>query len=621
LHAVVKGLWLDPFLDFIGHLTIISKEIEHGGNRPVPLLEVLYGAQRRFLRHVCTGLDNGIHSFVCLKARQLGISTISLAIDCFWLCVHEGLQGALITDTEANKENFRLMLEHYLTSLPPGLRVGIKKHNRNALVLANGSVLSYLVAGTKKTVQGLGRSRALNFVHATEVSSWGSHEGVASLQAALAQKHPNRLYIWESTARGMNLFKDMWDDAKADQLTQCPFFIGWWSKEDYSFDKGSREYKEYWDGKLDEVEAELVGQVASQYNHRITPGQIAWHRWMRTVRIPDPDMMDQEYPWTEQQAFILTGKSFFPLKRVAEDRNFLESSEAPLKAYAYTLGENFLSAQMEAVDTTHEADLRVWEEPNPAGVYVMGVDPAYGRSDESDRHAIEVFRCYADKLVQVAEYCTTRPETYQVAWVMCHLAGSYKNVWINLEVNGPGAAVMDELRHLKNLLSAGVLTSPNAAVHPEVFNAVKWYLYHKPDSMAAGYVYNWKMNLDNKLTVLNQMRDSYLLRQLRVRSLPLLAEMETMVQEGSTIEGSGRNHDDRVIATCLATKSWIDWVRGGMIATNYTYEAVTELERQKTEHPEMNMIAYAVQDFFKQNEEKRERMADARAWAGAEVDW
>jgi len=62
-------------------------------------------------------------------------------------------------------------------------------------------------------------------------------------------------------------------------------------------------------------------------------------------------------------------------------------------------------------------------------------------------------------------------------------------------------------------------------------------------------------------------------------------------------------------------------VRGGMIATNYTYEAVTELERQKTEHPEMNMIAYAVQDFFKQNEEKRERMADARAWAGAEVDW
>src|SRR5215475_6052806 len=117
----MSGQWLDPFLDFISHLTIISKEIEHdGGDQAVPLLDVLYGAQRRFLREVTNGLDNGVHSFVCLKARQLGISTISLAIDCFWLCVHQGLQGALITDTDANKEAFRLQLEHYLLSLPRG---------------------------------------------------------------------------------------------------------------------------------------------------------------------------------------------------------------------------------------------------------------------------------------------------------------------------------------------------------------------------------------------------------------------------------------------------------------------------------------------------------------------
>jgi hypothetical protein len=612
--------WLDPFLDFISHLTIVSKEMESAESGTTPLLDVLYEAQKIFLRSIAAGLDAGIHSFLFLKARQLGISTISLAADCFWLSVHKQLQGALITDTEANKENFRLLIEHYLTTLPVGLRVPIVKHNRNALVLGNGSVLSYLVAGTKRGTAGLGRSRGLNFVHATEVSSWGSEEGVASLIASLAQQHPHRLYIWESTAKGYNLFKDLWDDAQSDRLTQRAVFIGWWAKEAYAFARGSREYEEYWDGELDDGESELVEQVFRQYNYRIQPEQIAWHRWMRTVRITNEDTMNQEYPWTEDQAFILTGKSFFPLRRVSEDKKFIEESEAPLKAYQYQMGENFLATELTQVGTTIDADLRVWEEPNANAVYVMGVDPAYGRSDETDRHAIQVCRCYADRLVQVAEYCTTRPETFQIAWVMAHLAGSYKNVWINLEVSGPGYAVMEELRHLKQLLASGALTSTASAADPEVFGAVRWYLYHRPDSMSAGYVYNWKTTADNKLTICNQLRDSYTLRQVRVRSIPLLDEMTHVVQDGGKIEASGRKKDDRVMAMALATKAWIEWVRPAMIADNLTYDRVCAEERQSLEHPQTNMVAFAVQDFFRQQEDGRQRAADQAAWAGADWD-
>src|SRR5215475_4908601 len=101
----MKSRWLRPFLEFIGYMTILSKEIDNT-DRATPLLDVLYGAQYRFLNNIATGLDEGIHSFTCLKARQLGISTISLAIDVFWLTMHDGLQGALITDEESNKEKF-----------------------------------------------------------------------------------------------------------------------------------------------------------------------------------------------------------------------------------------------------------------------------------------------------------------------------------------------------------------------------------------------------------------------------------------------------------------------------------------------------------------------------------
>jgi hypothetical protein len=605
--------WLPLFMDFVSHLTIDSKETGVG-----PLIP--YGAQMRFLEEICKGLDQGVRHFVVLKARQLGISTISIAADLFWLMVHDGLQGALICDTEGNRDKFRILLERYIQSLPKGLRVGIRKHNRNNLVLNNGSVLDYLVAGTRKTSGGLGRSRALNFVHATECSSWGSVEGVASLIASLAQRHPDRLYIFESTARGFNLFHDMWIEAAEDKFTQKQIFIGWWSKEDYAFPAGSPEYQHYWDSTLDDEEARLCEEVEQRYRHRITPEQIAWHRWMRTVKISDDLLMNQEYPWTEDEAFRLTGRSFFPLRRISDDQKFLLDAECPFKGYTYYLGDNFLKTRLEGVTRAADADLRIWEEPIQGGIYVMGVDPAFGRSDNKDRHVIEVFRCFADKIVQVAEYATYVPETYQITWVMAHLAGAYGrygDLRINLEVSGPGYAIMQELRHLKQLLDGGYLHAQASDLGLEdVFSNVRWYLYHRPDSMGSGYVYGWKTNADNKLTILNQFRDSYAVGAMRLRSVPLLTEMQTVVQEGSSIEGSGSNKDDRVFATALANKAWIEWWRPSLIANNVLYETTLEAERIAQETPQATMMSYMVTDFFRRMEDKREQIRDARAWQG-----
>jgi len=192
------GAWLDAFLDYISNLTIISKELETvGDGGPVPLLDIMYGAQKEFLREVATGLDAGIHSFVNLKARQMGITTICLGIDCFWLTVHRNLQGALITDTEANKEAFRLQLHHYLTSVPPNLRVGIQQHNRNQLVLANGSMLAYLVAGTRK-----GTSARIEFraCHRSIVLGIGGRSGIAAGGSCAAAPAPT-LYLGEHRTR------------------------------------------------------------------------------------------------------------------------------------------------------------------------------------------------------------------------------------------------------------------------------------------------------------------------------------------------------------------------------------------------------------------------------------
>ena len=101
--------WMQCFLEFLGGMTISSKELDAA--RPVPLLDVLYSAQYRFLQEIADGLANGVRDYKILKSRQLGISTISLALDVFWASVHDRLQGAIITDTDGNRDKFRILLE------------------------------------------------------------------------------------------------------------------------------------------------------------------------------------------------------------------------------------------------------------------------------------------------------------------------------------------------------------------------------------------------------------------------------------------------------------------------------------------------------------------------------
>lgn len=593
-----KVSWMPLFLDFISHLRIDSKDTGPGKI-------ALYKAQIMFLANVSSRLPKGIRHFLFLKARQVGITTISLAVDLFWLFLHPGIQGALVTDNEANRDKFRIILDRFYESLPKSMRVTITKHNRNNLVLANGSVLDYLIAGQRKNAN-LGRSRGLNFIHGTEVSSWGDEEGYASLMASASEIHPHRLYLFESTAKGFGLYYDLWNTAKDDE-TQSTCFIGWWAKESYALDESSELFKRYWDGTISDEEGKRIAEVYDLYGHMITPAQLAWFRWKSETRIPTESFMDQEYAWTEFSAFVHSGQTFFPNKKIGQLIMDLDDVCPPFQAKRYHLGEHFDSMQLETVDHPEEADLKIWEEPVTGGVYAIGVDPAYGRSDNKDRHVIEVWRCYADRMIQVAEFATYVPETYQITWVMAHLAGSYTNCVVNLEISGPGHAIMQELRHLRQMFDAGLLPGiSNSTELSDVFACVRWYMYHRPDSMGAGYLYNWKTTQDNKLTILNQMRDSFVLNMLEVRSRPLAFEMRTIVQDGASIEASGRNKDDRVFATALAHKAWVEWLRPDLLGSGMTHAAVLAMELERETAPEGNILSTIITGFFKQKEFERE---------------
>lgn len=571
------GFDLEEFYDFLNDLEVETKELG-----VVKLGQFLMGTQKYFLDEVAAGLNEGIHYFVVLKGRQVMITTICLALDLYWAFKHGGMQGTLATDTEENREMFRTNLTLFMESLPPAWRAPVRSHNRTQLVLGNRSRLIYQVAGTRKNA-GFGRGKAITMMHATEVSSWGDQEGLASLEASLAETNPLRLYIFESTARGYNAFYDMWETAKV-ATTQKAIFVGWWRNDFYRVKPDSDIYKVYWDGELTSEEKEWVAQVKELYEFDIDSEQIAWWRWMVNEKMKeDLQMAYQEYPPTEDYAFVMTGSQYFSAQRLNDQHKIV--SAKPFTLHRFVFGADFEDTDLiDAPEKT--ATLKIWHVPEGRGFYVMGCDPAWGSSEWADRFCINVSRCWADQMEQVAEFCTAEMNTMQFAWTMLYLAGLYGDpaqqmaMTMNLEVNGPGMAVWNEIQTLKRRAQAVKELSAISHILQHIGN----YLYRRPDSTApGGFAYHTKSSYDLKERMLSMMKDHHEYGSLVINSTDCLEEMKNVVREDGILGAPGRGKDDRVIAQALGVLAWADstvGIRNRLVMARLTKKVQAEQAKQ-----------------------------------------
>lgn len=551
-------------------------------------------SQRMVIDAVCRGIAEGCHEFVILKSRQMAITTVCSVIELFWAMANPGTQGAIIADRTDNLERLRRIFASLLETLPADWRGPDHRllvNNRNGLAFANRSVIDLLAAGSNPD---LGASRALNMCHMTECSLWKSLAGVESLKASLARQNPNRLYLWESIANGLgNWFYNHCQQAKVDRHMRF-IFVGFWANPLYAIPKSDPDFAIYWDnGTLTEDEITRARYVKQAYNVTVTPEAIAW--WRRESEFRAEEYMLRHYPWTETECFIASGQGFFPAKRTLEVSESLAAGP-PYKGYRYTFEEQFLASRITQTRDRDQVHLKVWEppvnEPGPQlrdesgrflpiaqpGVYVIGVDPSGGGGGDADDHAVQVLRCYADRVVQVAEFQSNKPLTYQLAWVLSHLCGAYRDHICNLEITGIGAAVMPEVRNLRQLAERGILQGDAASGSIlDMIGAVRWYLYKRPDTMGgAGNVVNWKSNLDNKSQIYSELRDSLMLRRIEIRSIRLIEQLQGIVEDDGWI-GAGPDtgqNDDLVSALVLAHHAWIEWRRAGLVARNLTWDSV-----------------------------------------------
>lgn len=575
---------LKQFPQFCENLTINSKE--HG------LVKLhFWGTQRYYLEEIQRGMEDGVREFIALKGRQGGISTVSLALLLYWINKYRGSLGAMITDDGSNLVRFRSILSGYMKSLwkSTGTRYCGKEehHNINELEMLNGSVVSYLVAGkrAKKEQGDLGQGKGLNLLHATEVSSWGDEKQVQKLSDSLAETHPNRLYLWESTANGFNLFYDMCQTAKK-AVNQRLIFIGWWRHDLYRFNRDSQIYRVYWDGKLSAEEARWCRDIKQLYGVEITPEQMAWWRYqLNEKKHGDMNALFQEHPPTEEYAFVMSGYKYFSPDKLTQD--YKAALRKPHVNFRYTFGMEFKDLGVHKT-TEANAELVIWEGPVSTGTYSISVDPAWGLNEHSDQSVVEVCRCYADRLEQVAEYAARGVRTDQLAWVIMHLVGKYRNCRVNIELTGGGgAAVYKEIEHIFR-------NRENMTQDPDAYEGLRMYYYSRPDALAKSFALHSKTGNEQKNIMMNFMNNLWSNKQLVINSCLALNEMKYFCKDGDILEGRGGSNDDTVICLALNVIQYWEWARPPLLQVNYTYEKV-----KKDEAEGKTMTQNIVTDFLK----------------------
>jgi hypothetical protein len=572
------------FLRWLKHLKIQSKDT--GGLTPFRLLS----SQRYILDEICKAMDDGIDTIKVLKSRQVGATTLLVAIDLFWAFEYAGLLGTFMIHEESARDKWRTMIEVFYHSIAKievdgrkvKMKEGIVRHNRNILQFRNSSIFQYIIAGTGENRRGgIGRSGATNYVHSTETAYYGDPDEMSAFTASLSSIYPHRLYIEETTANGFNWWSDDWEEALKSGVKRC-IFVGWWRDErkQYATDHPIYDYYMH-DPKLTQVERARCRAVKEKYGVHISLQQIAWYRWQLDAHMKgDQSMMDQEFPFTADDAFQATGSNYFTGESLTEAMRI--ARQRPYQRYKYRMTNKWHETEVIAAPKNPNAELKIWEPVSQFGYYVLACDPAYASSEDADANCIQVWRCFSEGIRQCAEMCTNELSAWRTAWAIAHLGGYYgiNQCQTIIEVNNVGAAVFKELRDLLDAVRQMKPTPENRTLRTFMGN-VRHFFYQRFDNPGGTeFAYQWKTTSQLKPMIMAAFKDAFELGRLHIRSTQLLEEMRTIVNDAGHIAAEGAKSDDRVMTGAMAYEAYKRWMQAKLRNMGMSEERSFNIEQR-----------------------------------------
>ena len=131
----------------------------------------------------------------------------------------------------------------------------------------------------------------------------------------------------------------------------------------------------------------------------------------------------------------------------------------------------------------------------------------------------------------------------------------------------------------------------------DVYGNMQNYIWRRNDTL--GGISNsigWMTTAATKERMLTYMKDYFERGMLDLWDMDTLEEMKTTIRDGGSIEASGRNKDDRVIACALACAAFAEQVQPRLIAQKITRQ-VSRVQDDFS--PEQLTVGRNVSDYLK----------------------
>ena len=482
---------------------------------PLDLTTEFAWAQRKFVACVQQKLNAGRPvRIIVLKARQVGISTATEALLFNWCFMHPGSNSLVLSKSTADSEYLFEMTKLMWDTWE--FRHMFHENHKSVRRLSWEETGSSIKIATAKGRE-VGRGQTIHAAHCSEVAFWQHPESLMlSLNQAVPEK-PGTLIVLESTANGAgNWFYEQWFAAKAGETDYIPLFFPWWMHPEYQITDTTLQLSE-----LAEDERELLHEIPD-----IGVRQLAWRRWcIRNKCNNDLDQFKQEFPSTDHEAFLVTGRNVFALdslEKCYDPEPGATGYLTPIRDPTKPQGKFFKDGR---------GPLTIFKYPAPDQRYIVSGDPT--RTTWGDPACIQVLNWRSFEQVAVFHGAINPVD---LAERLAELGYFYNTALINCEVEGGGISTLNMLTH--------------KMFYPRVWR------YRQGDRLPGTVTnaFGWSMNWQRKQAAIAYVKDMLGQGMLRLHDEVTYDQMFAYVvrDSGEFGPGTSSQHDDAVMALAIA---------------------------------------------------------------------
>ena len=362
-----------------------------------------------------------------LKARQMGCSTLIEAIIYAYTSQRQNINSLILADDLDGSNYLFNMSKLYHEQVAKEFKHPLQRSNEKKIEFEGRH--SQILVDTADNLDA-GRKYTFQIAHLSEVAFFrDARTLMIGLNQAIPEL-PNTIAIGETTANGVGgYFYEQWKKAKAGETDWTPLFFAWFEDDTYQSDIP--------DG------FELTDdERAIQTKHGLTLRQMSWRRdCIKNKCDGSVDIFNQEYPATDEEAFLVSGRCRFNTDCLKIIRNTTVNQGE--KGYLEEVKDTIVFRP------DPNGWVRVWKHPERNEQFIIGSDISEGIETQveggkkNDYSTAEVLNL--DTLEQCAEIkCHLEPDVF--AEELKRLGNYYHKDMIGVERNHPGLGVLLDLK-------------------------------------------------------------------------------------------------------------------------------------------------------------------------------